>query len=106
VPIDEIEIGDVFRVPVLAPLLEGDIEGFEALRNFAERLLTNPRTRKTTVTDAEVAKVYREAFFAGRSVIDAVAGRFGWRRQTAKNRIHGARKAHLLPETVRGSARA
>lgn len=107
VALDKIEVGDVMRVPVLYPLMEGDTELFEAFRVVAETRLAggNPQTRKTSITHEQVAEVYRDAYVAG-NVIDAVAGRFGWRRQTAKNRIRAARKAGFLPPTVPGSRRA
>jgi uncharacterized protein YdbL (DUF1318 family) len=101
-------VGDFFRVPALLPLLDEDNEGYKAFAWIAsERLAKSHQLlRKATPTHEDVARVYRQAIANRRPVTDAVADEFGWRQQTARNRIHAARKAGLLGETVRGRAQS
>jgi len=74
-------------------------------RRFSEGVLDAGERRQTAVSDEQVAKAYKDAF-PNEEVIEAVADRFDWSRQHAKNRISRARKAGLLPETRPGVPRA
>jgi hypothetical protein len=109
VDLDDIKVGDYFRFSVLAPLIAGDRDSYTtAYLPLARRAVIaaeRPKSRRT-VSDEEVANVYRAAYAQNQEVIEAVASAFGWQRQTAKNRIHAARKKGLLPATVPGSRRA
>jgi hypothetical protein len=108
IKVDDIRVGDFFRVPALLPLLDQDNEGYRALNFLASQLLADGErlSRKGTATNEEVAQIYRQALGKRQPVTDAVAVAFGWQRQTARNRIYAARRAGFLPETAPGSARA
>lgn len=105
VDLDDIQVGDYFRYSVLTPLIAGDRAAHGLHLPFATDALATaaPGRRRGTVTDEEVADVYRLAYAQNQPVIVAVADRFKWHRQTAKNRIRAARKQGLLPETIPGS---
>lgn len=98
IDLEAIQVGDFFRFPVATV--------FDDLANkaFVETLLNDaePSRRDGIPTDQAVADEYRRAYDLNQPVIDAVAARFGWTRQTAKNRTAQARRAGYLPETVPG----
>lgn len=108
VDVEQIQVGDFFRYPALAPLLDGLPETHLAYSTVVEKfVLEAERSRpRGTATDEQVAEVYRLALKCGEEVIDAVCAEFHWARQTAKNRIGAVRRAGLLPPTVPGRARA
>jgi hypothetical protein len=107
VELDDMRIGDFFRYPTLAPLLTGDRELYEASMALIHYLLdeAETRTRRGSISDQKVADAYRTAYEQNKPVTDAIATKFKWSRQTARNRIRRARKAGLLPPTKPGSAR-
>jgi hypothetical protein len=101
------QIGDFFSYPAVASWLTGDRELYEASMALIHYLLdeAEPRTRRGSITDEQVADAYRDAYERNKPVTDVIATKFGWARQTARNRIRRARRAGLLSPTKRGSAR-
>jgi hypothetical protein len=108
VELDDMQIGDFFRYPTVIRWIADDPEKYETeIRPLTGYLLreAEPRTRRGSITDEEVADAYRAAYERNQPVTDSIATRFTWARQTARNRIRRARKAGLLPPTEPGSAR-
>jgi hypothetical protein len=106
---DEIQVGDYFRFPVLAPLIEGEMMAYAKLAAETRARFDGQKRRGRRAgvpTDEDVAGVYRAAYAQRLPVTDAVATKFNWQRQTARNRIRRARKKGFLPETGSGRAQA
>jgi hypothetical protein len=105
--LDTIAVGDKFRYPAISPLITGEPDAYEhGYREYARELRSLKwRRRSGYITDEQVASEYRRAFELNESVTSAVADAFGWKEQTAANRIRQAMAAGFLPATVQGQAR-